>query len=188
MKELLARGSWVLTIPMAALAVAYVTFGYLPGERAIADMEEQLQQQQQYLDQAKHTGAALVATQTELEKAQRFRQRWTRHAVTERNVGAVYEQIQLLAQAAGVRITHFDPLRTVDHASLAEIPLALSCSGTFADTFDFLRRVESLPQTIWEKRVRIEKMDSDREDVACHVELVIFAVQPENSDYDPPAI
>lgn len=184
MKDLFTRGSWVVTVPLAGLALAYLVLVYPPGEKINAELERQLEQRQQYLAEAKAVTAALRAAQRELDQVEAYRADWVRYAPDRKNVASLYEKIQMLASGAGVTISRFDPLDPVEHAYLVELPLSVGCTGGFRATFEFLRRIELLPEEIWVRKVHFDKAQEQGENVPCQMDLVLFTGRAEISDYD----
>ena len=109
MKPGIRRSSWIVTVPVAAAAVAYVTLSFLPERRAIGEARRQIRQKQDYIVRAGGLAPAVRITQQKLEKAQACNTAWEQHAPTERELSALYGKIHELAKAAGTTITKFDP-------------------------------------------------------------------------------
>jgi len=187
MKNILGKGSWAVTLPLVGVALAYLFLVYLPSQRADAELQQQLKEQQEYLAGAKAINTAMQTTVEQLQGAEAYQMRWAEHAPSERTIGALYEKMHLLARAQGVTITRFDPQAVVAHAYLVELPVSLGCTGQFAEIATFLAEIESLPEEIWVSGLRMEEMEADRQSVSCELDLVVFAANSENSGYDESA-
>ena len=88
-----------------------------------------------------------------------------------------------MAKAAGTTTSRFDPQRLVRHETICEIPLAIGCTGSFAQICGFLRGLEGLPATIWVEDLEIQQASETGKDVHCELNLVVFSSNSEDSDY-----
>jgi Tfp pilus assembly protein PilO len=183
MSTTLHRGSWIVTLPVAGIAVLYVGFVWLPGRRTIAELQSQIELKQQFLAQSATVGNALAAAQQELHQAEDYSSGWEKIAPARKDLPALYGKINSLAKEAGAVTTRFDPQSLIAHGCIREIPLTLGCTGTFGQVFQLLRSIESLPTTIWVDCVRIEKVAETAQTVHCELSLVVFSNYPLDSDY-----
>lgn len=182
MSHSLRRNSWIVTVPLAAAAVAYLAFVFLPGRRANANLEEELIERQEYVAQATTVAATLRAAEQELQRTQDYITAWKQHAPAEGSRSQLYGKMHELAKASGVTITRFEPKPVEPRAQLRDFPVAIGCSGQYAEVHDFLRALESHPATIWVDAVLIKRPSENSETVECEISLEIFANNPESSD------
>jgi Tfp pilus assembly protein PilO len=183
MSSAFRQSSWTVTLPLAAIAVAYVSLVWLPGRRAILEVQEQVETKRQFVSQATELSQALAISQRELDKAEAVVARWEQASPQKRTIPAFYGKINALAKDAGLAIARFDPQAFVVHEKIEEIPITVGCSGGFAQVFDFLRGIEQLPATVWVESIKLEKSDKDTKDVRCELDLVVFSDNPRSSDY-----
>ena len=176
------RGSWIVTVPLAAAAVAYLVAVFLPGRRAIATLQEEVTKKQEYVAQAAGLAKGLAATQQELEKTLAYTANWKKHAPAEGERAALYGKIHELAKAAGTLTTRFDPKPVNSRMRIRDYPLTMGCTGTFAQVHELLRSLETLPVEIWVDTVLIKKGSETGDSVACEANLVVFTDNPESSD------
>ena len=172
-----------MTVPMAGVAAAYVMLFFLPGSRAIDELKKQTAEKRAYVEQGGELATALKLAQAELDKARGYHQAWRDNAPKQRELAALFGKINQLATVAGTTTTSFDPAPLVQHDHLREIPLTMGCSGTNAQIFEFLRSLESLPLSIWVTSIQIEKIDPKTKTAGCELAVVVFAGNPEDSDY-----
>lgn len=177
------RGSWLVTLPLAAGAVAYLVFVFLPGQQTAADFRLQIREKQEHLSHAGSRGAAMVAAEQELRSACQYRERWRDTAPRVAHIADLYASIHRIEMASGVRITRFDPQPVAPKEYVSELPLSFGCTGSFAEVFALVHGLECLPADVWITRLHIEKTNKDTESVECRMEMVIFADNRENSDY-----
>ncbi len=183
MKTKARRGSWMVTVPLAAAAVIYVTLVFLPGRRAIGEARDQIQQKQAYIAQSASLPMALNTAQRQLQKTRAYTAAWKEHAPTAGELSALYGKVHALAKAAGATTTRFDPEPVIPLDTISKIPLTVGCTGTFDQVCEFLRSLETLPMTVWVDAIKIEKLTGSEGFVVCELSLVVFADNPEISDY-----
>jgi Tfp pilus assembly protein PilO len=177
------RSSWIVTIPLAAAAVAYVTLSFLPDRRAIGEARRQIRQKQQYIVQSGGLATVLRSAEEELKKTQAYNAAWGQHAPVEAELSAVHGKIQELAKASGTTITRFDPEPAVRYEKISHFPIGVGCVGSLAEICGFLERLESLPTRIWVKDLLLKETGKDGNPILCELNLGIFANNLENSDY-----
>ena len=61
------------------------------------------------------------------------------------------------ADAAGVRITRFDPQAPVVYEKLRRVPVVVGCTGSFSQIYEFIRKLETMPTSVWVGALRMEK-------------------------------
>jgi Tfp pilus assembly protein PilO len=177
------RGSWIVTVPITAVAVAYVMLFFLPGSKTIAELKKQTAEKQSYVETSAGLAAALKIANTECKKAEGYHNAWKHHAPKQRELAALFGDIHRLAKEAGTTTTRFDPEPLVQHGYLREIPLSMGCKGTLSEIFEFLRSLESMPLAVWVNSVKIGKTDASTETMDAEITLIVFAGNPEDSDY-----
>jgi len=180
------QSSWLVTLSLAAIAVVYMTWGWLPGRKAVQKIRDDIETKQATIAQSTGLSSALMDVQREIEKTQSVVDRWDRSAPKQKDLSALFGRINTLAKSAKLTIRRFDPQPPVVYETLREIPIAMSCSGTFAQVYEFLRSVEQLEATIWVESIRMESIAKDRKDakdVQCELNLVVFSNNSKESDY-----
>ena len=183
MKGSIRRNSWIVTVPLAAAAVAYVTLSFLPERRATAEARQQIRQNQDYIVQAGGLAAVLRTAETELGKTRAYIAAWEQRAPAEGELSATYGKIHELAKAAGATVTRFDPEPAVRYETISQIPIKMGCVGSFAGISRFLEGVEGLHLAIWAKEIAFKQDGQNEKDVTCELILVVFSHNLENYDY-----
>lgn len=176
------RNSWIVTVPLAAAAVAYLLFFFLPGRSANGKLEEELKEKQEYVAGATTVAATLRATEQELQRTQEFIAAWKQNAPVEASRSLLYGKMHELAKASGVTITRFDPKPVEQRAQLRGFPVTIGCTGKYAQVHEFLRTLENHPAAIWVDTVQVKRPSETSESVECEINLVVFANNPEISD------
>ncbi len=183
MWENLKRGNWWVTLPLAAGSIAYVVFVFLPGQQTTAELRSRIRQKQQHLAHAQAVGAALVASEEELRLIRQYQEQWRKNVPRVARLSELFAGIHGVEKRSGVQTVRFDPQPVVARAYLSEVPVSLGCVGSFAEVFALLHGLERLPAKVWVKRVHLEKIRPDSENVQCRVDLTIFADNRDKTDY-----
>ena len=183
MRTAIRRNSWTVTVPLAAAAVVYFVFLFLPNQRTIGELRNHIRQKQNHVAQCDGLATALRLAQQELEQSEAYNTAWQRHAPTAEHLAALYGKIHQLAKNAGTRVTRFDPEPAVPYERVYGAPLEMGCDGSFAEICGFLEALENLAEEIWIKDLLVNKTGSSGDSVACELSLVVFANNLENSDY-----
>ncbi len=196
--------SLLMTIGLTGAAVCYVAFIFMPGQRAIGKLRDELDERQQAVVDSDLLAYTIKTTETELEAAKEFAKKWQETAPREARLTELYAQITEQAATAGVKITQFDPQSIEKLSALVKVPLSLTVKGNFQQIFNFVHRIESLRETIWLEEFHLESSEEfgGRRDVVerneetgeglaitesnmtltCTVTLTIFADKRDFSD------
>lgn len=183
-------GSWFVTVPVAALGLAYIWFGFLPGHRAVVELQEQVKSKQQMLEQSQLQGQAAAAIRQTLADAKAYVQKWRPASPSVQNTPALCGSIHQLANDARLTTTRFDPQPPERRGSFSQIPITIQAIGSFPGIYGFLTRLEGLPFRVWVDSVSLtmpEKLGKDTGKIAADIKLVVFINNPESSDYVNPA-
>jgi Tfp pilus assembly protein PilO len=175
------QGTWMVTVPVAALAAGYVYFFFLPNQKAIDAMQRDYAARQAAVVDAESLVPAIEAATTALEETRKTSTAWKDSAPSEEQLNELFGGITGLAKVAGTTPSRFEPQAVVVDETLQRVPVVLGCSGQFSQTMQFLRDLENLPQTIWVESGRWE-VDEEGGDVGCELVLGIFADNSEKSD------
>jgi Tfp pilus assembly protein PilO len=174
--------SWMVTSLLALAAVGYVVFVFLPGQRSIAQIRSEIDEKRQHVLQSQQLGAPIRQAELRLASTREFTADWRANAPRPRDLVGVYAQLAEQAKAAGVRVKRLDPQQAVQHQVLGEHPLVVSLEGPFASVFDFVRRVEQMPETIWIRDLRLARSEGGSETLTVEMTLTIFTDRSEIAD------
>lgn len=138
---------------IAIIGIAILTMGYFwgvisPGRTLASRIEAEIA-----LSQEKESQIPLIlAERSHLQKRLELeREQFKKIEVAlpdDSHVSDVLHQIASQARQAGLVIARLEPLPTIEYASYAAHPFHLSCRGTFEDTAEFLKALESQPRLI----------------------------------------
>ncbi|MEN6450447.1 MAG: type 4a pilus biogenesis protein PilO [Thermoguttaceae bacterium] len=183
MRNSFRQSSWAVTVPLVAIAVAYVSFIWLPGRRAIRQLQQEVETKQAFVSDSIGLPATLARRQQDLDRANAIVTRWEQAAPRKRTIPALYGKIDSLAKDAGLTIAKFDPQPFFVHETVDEIPITVTGSGSFAQIFTFLQGIERLSVTVWVDSLRLERTEKDAKDVRCELGLVVFSDNSRKRDY-----
>ncbi len=192
MKSLLNRGSWMVTVPLVAINLAYLYFFFLPGKGEIESMRSDMDSKQQYLAASASRLVEINRVQHQLESARQYNDRWQRQSLRAEDASRLFSDMNRHASNAGVAVTRFEPRHGEEMDYLSRIPLRLASKGSFHQIFRLLGELEKLPETVWidSLQFRALKQSSDflsadadeGASVQSDINLAIFAVKTEDSD------
>lgn len=172
----LRQSGWIVPTSLVAATAIYLTFVWLPDQRSIQDMQDQVESQQRFVSEAAEFQELLVASLREIDKAELTTKQWKDTVPQAQNFVTLYEKIDALARKAGLTVALFNPQPIVGHEKVCETPLAIGCFGTLTQVFDFLKTIEGLPLPIWAKSMKWKKKTTtDAKDMQCELELVVFS-------------
>jgi type IV pilus assembly protein PilO len=182
MKLHLPHGSWLLTIPLAALGLGYVYFFYLPARKAMAEIRDEVKAKQEYIDKAQMVPAQLLSVQTELDKAKSYTAACDKAGLAGAELPTLFGRIAEVAKRSGAATTRFTPESAVKHDKIKRVPLTVALTGTFPQVEEFIRGLESLPARIWIGSLKMDASEKSGRSVKLEISLDVFANNSEDSD------
>jgi Tfp pilus assembly protein PilO len=177
-----APRSWLITALLASLAVAYVAFVFVPAQAAIGTLRDQLNERRQHILQAQGLALPVDHMTRQLARTREVSDGWRAAAPNHAELSANVARLTSEAKEAGVAIERLDPLPPVELAVLSQHAVNVQFHGQFTEVFDFLRRIEELPATIWINHLRVASGDSARGTLHGEVNLTIFVDRTGSTD------
>jgi type IV pilus assembly protein PilO len=183
MKFAAPKNSWAYTVPLGGLAAAYIFLMFLPGWKTVDQLRAEFKSKKDYIAQGVAIATRMANTRTDFQKTQAYIADCTPTIPTTAELPSVFERITELAKSSGVSTILFDPQPVDRHAKLSRVPVAMNVAGQSSQIQAFLYTLESLPLRIWIDSVRIHKDGQPGHSVGCEINLAIFTVNSEDSDY-----
>lgn len=172
--------SWLFTGLMGAAAVAYVVFIFLPLRRSIDNVRQEIQERRQQIIEAHSLATKLAEAKLQLAAAHDASHDWRSKAPRQAQLITHYASLTQQAHEAGVAIDRLDPLPATELNLLARQNVAMQFHAPFEAVFDLLRRIESLPGTMWIRDLRLNASDDSSATLRGELTLTIFA---DRADY-----
>jgi Tfp pilus assembly protein PilO len=176
------RRKWVIVVPTVGLVAAYLFWAFLPGQRAIGKLRDELATTEQFVEQVEAMGPSLGISQREFDRTQTYVEAWETSAPTRDELSGLFGRISFLAKQSGTTTARFEPQTTIQYETVSRIPVVMACAGSFAEICRFLQELEGLGETVWVETLRMEGPGQDGENMQCELTLGIFAVNPDDSD------
>jgi Tfp pilus assembly protein PilO len=167
--------TWLITGLLAATAVAYVVFGFVPIQHSINRLRQQVQEQRQQIMQSQSLVGTVAQTRLRLVAAHDVSKAWRSEAPRQAQLVTHYASLTQKAQEAGVAIDRLDPLPAVELNLIAQQNVAMQFHADFAKVFDLLHRLESLPGTLWIRDVKLQTVADNDNTLRGELTLTIFA-------------
>jgi len=181
MKRPLVAKSYLVTVPLAALALAYVIFVFLPRQENIAHTRSEIQSQRQFIATTQAIRPTILALEEELAETRRRADLWRSQVPDAAAMTRLQGEIQNAGQASGATITRFNPQPPVEYQAIRQVPVAVACSGSFDSILCLLGEIESLSATVWVDRLRIDAGGGVGENLKSEIDLGVFASKSKNS-------
>src|SRR3954467_7256100 len=102
--------TWLVTGLLAAGAVAYVVFIFLPLQNSINKLRQQIQERRQQIMQAESLVGTVAQTRMRLVAAREVCQQWRAESPHQAQIITHYASLTQQAGEAGVSIDRLDPL------------------------------------------------------------------------------
>ena len=176
------RKGWLITLALSGLALAYVFAIFLPQQRVVRQLREELQAKQDFALQAAGLDVVVAASRRELSAANEFVKRGRSAMPEVDGIANAFEAIHRRAESAGMQTERFEPQSPVALQTLTQTPVVLETTGSFHQIFDLIALLEEADASIWIDQVQIEKVSESSESLACETSLAIFADNRKNSD------
>src|SRR5436190_4647250 len=164
---------WLVTGGMASIALAYVFLAYLPSQKAMRTMRQQLDEKRNYILEADKKYSSAPDKRYELDSARKYVKQWQTDAPDPTQADRLQSQVSQKASVAGVKVVKLQAQQSKPHGLFAEYPILVSVEGNFAGIFDFFRGVEELPQTVWLQDVKLLRPGELKGDLRCDLTLTI---------------
>lgn len=172
--------TWLTTALLAAVAMAYLFFIFLPGQRSIAELRAQVQERHQQILQAQSLTRTVAQAKERLTEARKVGHAWRDDAPRHSELISHFASLTQQAEAAGVAIDRFDPLPAVELNLVGMQNVTLQFHAPFAAVFDLLTRLEGLPGTLWVRDLRLQAGGESDNSLRGELTLTIFV---DRTDY-----
>ena len=177
-----APRSWLITALLASLAVAYVAFVFVPAQGAIGKLRGQLNERRQHILQAQGLVLPVEQMARHVVQTRAVSDAWREATPSPAELSDTFARLTAEAKAAGVDIERLDPLPPAELQMLSQHAVNVQFRGQFAHVFDFLRRIELLPGTIWVSNLRMAGDQAGSGTLRGELNLTIFVDRTGSTD------
>ena len=182
MKPKFKGQSWPVTLSLCGAAVAYVLFMFLPEQRSIGDVRDEVDTKRQFIAGARKTDDTIEVARKELEETQEYCQQFASRLPSEAESSALLARISLAVKQAGATTTRFEPRQATHYETLRQVGLSIAVRGSYGEIFDFIRRLETLNEVIWINELRFEAPKQVGQELTCEVNMGFFVANAKKSD------
>jgi Tfp pilus assembly protein PilO len=169
------RSSWFVTLPIAALAIAYLAFIFFPTAKAIRETRGEIRLKQDYISQTEKLQTTVRQLEQNLDEAQQYAKSWRRQVPVPGQLSELFGTITAASRECGATTTRFDPQPEVAIDHLHRVPVQMDLIGSYHTICTLLAELERLSETVWVDEVKIEKQSGSGKDVKCELKLDVFA-------------
>jgi Tfp pilus assembly protein PilO len=172
--------TWLITALLAAGAVAYVVFVFLPQQRSIGVLRSQVQERHQQIMQAQSLAGTVAQARLRLASTREVSRQWRAEAPKQAQLITHFANLTKQAEEAGVAIDRLDPLPAIELNLIAQQSVTMQFHAPFPSVFDLLGRLEALPGTLWVRDLRLHANSETDNTLRGELTLTIFV---DRSDY-----
>lgn len=166
--------TWVVTLAIALVALASILFIFLPFQKTISNLSRQLRDKRLHIVQADQLILPLTNERKRLAEILKETDRWEQLAPDPQQLAIFYARISEQARQTDLQLVKFEPQPARSLQSLRQYAVALSIQGDFEQLFDFLARIEKMPQAIFPSHVRISQPEGGGASLQCEMTLTFF--------------
>ena len=177
------RRALVITAMMAVSCLAYVFAEFLPQQRVIREMQQELEERRKVVMDADRLQPELQRVGDDVDRGQQRNAVWRAATPQTGRLTAVFERLTEAAELAQARVTRLEPQAADPLSTVSRIPLTVEVEGQFSAVCDFIGRLDRLAEPVWIEELQLEPIGATGESISGQLTLVIFAGNPEISDY-----
>lgn len=174
---------WFVLAVAASMAVVYLVLICLPRRAALANQQSSLSLMQAFIQQAAGVPMRVIIIQQDMENAQGYCRQWRTRLPQASEVSQRQDEIFRAAEAAGTQVIRFDPQSPVPLRQLSQLPVNVTCEGSFNNLFDFISRIEALPNPIWVDQLTMAPEGASSARLRCELSLTVFTENTNDSGY-----
>lgn len=165
---------WQHVALVTGIAIAYAAFVYLPRQRHISALRDEINLMQATIESEAAVDTLLASVQQEVNLVEEFLTPW--HAASEKDIaaGRIYHQLTSQARAAGAEKLSLVPMPEQRHASLVSQPVQIGCQARFAEIHAMLQRFEQLPYVVWVRSIELAPLSPGDDILQCELTLEFF--------------
>lgn len=176
-----ALRSRAITILAGAGAIGYAFFVFVPGQKGIAQLGQQMQQKKQHVAQTNLLVQPIAQMQEELKTTEAFVAQWRGRAPNGSQSSKTVGRILQAAELNEVEIVQLQPQEEVVLNTLQSAPIDLRVAGNYRQVFGMLRDLDEMRGTVWVEQLDLQAVSATDQKLECRIKLVIFADRGEIS-------
>ena len=169
-----SRG-WLVTLSAASVLLVYLVCVFIPGHKSTSLVRRQLAEKRQAVLTANLQAQSLPTLEGQLQRATEYVRDWRQASPAEPHAAELLGKFAALAQHSNVRVHRLSPEESVPMPALRQHSLTLEVEGDFLHLVDFLGRLESLPETLWVRQLKMKPSGENGKSVQCDLMLTVFA-------------
>ncbi len=137
-----------VTTGFVLILAAYIYFGWMPVQDAIAGQKQQVAQQQIILKRNQMLAKDLPRKRKEYAKLEKQLTIALNMLPKESEIPDLLENVSWAGKDSGLEFKTFKPLGEVSRQFYAEVPVDIDVSGTYNQMLTFLKRVGEMPRIV----------------------------------------
>ena len=175
-------GGWTLTLILLGTLGAYGFLIFVPTQRSLGRLREELEAQREYTAQAELEFASYQPLDQEFQEVSAFVQQWREVAPGEGDLPGLLGTISQFAMDAGVTLRRMNPSASVDLTTIGQDTFQFQIDGNFKQLFDFLHHLERCDAIVWFNDLQMKQSSDDSDGLQCQLDLTVFSDNRDTSD------
>ena len=154
-----ARAQWTMTLVMASLIVAFLLFGFIPGNRRQRELREQIADKGRELELNQGRASNLVTLAKDVERLQLKLERQNKVLPKTAELGEFIGALTPARQQFQIKKFVHQVGQIRRQELFGEIPITMTFEGEFLNVFGFLRQLEGMQRLTRVKNLTVRCKD-----------------------------
>ena len=176
------RSTIVFAVLVSSCAFGYAFLFYLPTQRSLASLRDDMRQQFRFTRDADAAFVAFRDVERDLARTQSLVQSWRRNASRQQQLTAFLGDVTEIAGRSHVAIQRLTPQSVNRWKAIQQHLVETFVEGQYGNVFEFLRQVESFPATVWVESLELRSAGAEDGRLRCELVLGVFSENSGNSN------
>jgi Tfp pilus assembly protein PilO len=173
--------SRVITLLAGAGAIAYAFFVFVPGQKSLTRLNQQVLQKQQNVAQTNLLVQPITQTQQELNTTDAFIAQWRERSPRGSQLSQTVGRILQAAERNEVEIVQLQPQEETALQTITTTPVNLRVAGSYQHVYGMLRDLDKMGGVLWVEQLDLQAEPANNDELECTIKLVIFSDRGEIS-------
>ena len=168
---------------LAALAAVFLLLVFIPGQKRLSALEQQIKRERDIHRQIPRERAARQQQQRQIEAARQYAATAEERLVPPAELHAALRDITAAADAAELTVLRLEPRTRTEHATWSEQHLQLKFRGRYPAVMHFLQSVEQSPRLYHIRSLALRReSEEDSENLEGEVEISVCLVHADSGE------
>lgn len=171
------RVQWMLLGGTLLIAGVFATVGYLPTQRKLSALREEIGRRQVELDGRQNKAARLRELERRIEKQKKELGDFDEKLPRQQDLGQFIKDLTLMGQQSLLRRSEVKLGVPKRMDLFSELPLELTFEGDFNNVFYFVRQTEEMKRLTRVRSMRVNTLDAKQGQVQVRMAMSIYFLE-----------